>query len=417
MNAHIPTAVRGALALLAFAAAAAGHGRVVGVRAAHDAQASALEIEGDRPLSFTTMKLQGPPRVVVDFADADIAVADRELEVEDGTLRRVAIAPAGSRTARVVIELATDAEFEVRAEGNKVEVRIPRIAVAAAPEPPLPAPGVAAATPPPPAGREETPAQAEAEKVASLPTVSLVGGRAAEPPAPDGLTEHQRVALEKAEAVKRELAEKRALAEQQKRERAEQREKAAAERAARRLAAAERRRAPAAEAATAQAAEGAEHAAARPERVEAPRAVAAAEPPAAAVTSREPQAPAAEAHRPPPEQPRPQQRLAMASNRHITGIGFRPIGGGEVIVRSDQPLEYGISADGSAVLLHLPSAAIPLTNNRRPLDTRFFAGAVQRVVPLPVADGTDVRIELREHAEYQLAQAGSVLTVTFSAPQ
>ena len=88
-----------------------------------------------------------------------------------------------------------------------------------------------------------------------------------------------------------------------------------------------------------------------------------------------------------------------------------------MIVRSDQPLEYGISADGTSVLLHLPSAAIPLTNNRRPLDTHFFGGPVQRVVPLPVDGGTDVRIELRERAEYQLAQTGSVLTVTFSAPQ
>jgi hypothetical protein len=69
------------------------------------------------------------------------------------------------------------------------------------------------------------------------------------------------------------------------------------------------------------------------------------------------------------------------------------------------------------VLLHLPSTAIPVANNRRPLDTQFFAGAVQRVVPLPVEGGTDVRIELRERAEYQLAQSGSVLTVTFSAPQ
>ncbi len=78
---------------------------------------------------------------------------------------------------------------------------------------------------------------------------------------------------------------------------------------------------------------------------------------------------------------------------------------------------HGVSDDAGAVLLHLPSAAIPLPNNRRPLDTRFFHGAVERVVPLPVAGGTDVRIELRQHAEYQLAQNGSVLTVTFSAAQ
>ena len=101
---------------------------------------------------------------------------------------------------------------------------------------------------------------------------------------------------------------------------------------------------------------------------------------------------------------------------YITGIGFRPVQGGEVIVRSDQPLEYGVTGDGNAILLRLPGAAIPLPNNRRPLDTQFFDGAVKRVVPLAGEGGTDVRIELREHAEYQLAQTGSVLTVTFVAP-
>jgi hypothetical protein len=42
---------------------------------------------------------------------------------------------------------------------------------------------------------------------------------------------------------------------------------------------------------------------------------------------------------------------------------------------------------------------------------------VQRVVPVAVAGGTDVRIELREPAEYKLEQSGPVLTVTFSGPR
>ncbi len=87
-----------------------------------------------------------------------------------------------------------------------------------------------------------------------------------------------------------------------------------------------------------------------------------------------------------------------------------------MIVRSDRPLEYDVSGEARAVLLHLPSAGIPRSNDRRPLDTSFFNGAVQRVVPLPVPGGTDLRIELRAHAEYQLAQNGSVLTVTFARP-
>jgi len=100
------------VACCAFALAAAEEqGRLLGVRARADAKASVVEIDGDRPLSFTTMKLLSPPRVVVDFADTEVAAEQRELEIDDGTLRRAALAQAGSRTARVVIELAADAEF------------------------------------------------------------------------------------------------------------------------------------------------------------------------------------------------------------------------------------------------------------------------------------------------------------------
>ena len=319
------TLVCGALAL-AFGATADEQGRVLGVRIGGDDRTSGVVIESDRPLSFTTLKLLSPPRVVVDFADTEVAAEQRELEIGDGTLRRAAVAQAGTRTARVVIELVADAEFDIRSDGNTVEVRVPR--------PPALAAG--------PAGSE-----AEAQKVASLPKVSLVGSKPAVPPdSEDPVGEQQPSAAEKAAALKKALSEQRALADQKRHKPAQ---------------------------ATARIA--------------------------------------------PPAAERPLQKTPPAQARHITGIGFRPIGAGEVIVRSDHPLEYGISGDGSAVLLHLPSAAIPLPNNRRPLDTRFFEGAVSRVVPVQVADGTDVRIELRGHAEYQLAQSGSVLTVTFSAPR
>ena len=396
---------------LALGAAAEEQGRLVGVRARADAKASTVEIEGDRPLSFTTMKLLSPPRVVVDFADTDVAAEPRELEIEDGTLRRAAVAQAGSRTARVVIELAVDAEFDVRAEGNRVEVRVPRPGAVAEAEP-----------------HGEGAGDAEAEKVASLPKVSLVGSKPAQPPE-DGRTDRQRTAAEKAEALKKTLA--------------EQRKREAEEKAARKLALKNGRKVgpraapkpppePAAQVDRAVPQSSPDPAA----KVE--RAVAEPSPEGAAKLERAPQVtpptPAAKLETPQPETvpapppavaeklpeqapARPKTRAAMAGERHITGIGFRPIQGGEVIVRSDHPLEYGVSDDAGAVLLHLPSAAIPLPNNRRPLDTRFFHGAVERVIPMPVPGGTDVRIELRQHAEYQLAQNGSVLTVTFAAVQ
>jgi len=396
---------------LALGAAAEEQGRLVGVRARADAKASTVEIDGDRPLSFTTMKLLSPPRVVVDFADTEVAAEPRELEIEDGTLRRAAVAQAGSRTARVVIELAVDAEFDVRAEGNRVEVRVPRPGAVAEAE-----------------SEGQGAGDAEAEKVASLPKVSLVGSKPAQPPE-DGRTDRQRTAAEKAEALKKTLA--------------EQRKREAEEKAARKLALKNGRKVgpraapkpppePAAQVDRAVPQSSPDPAA----KVE--RAMAGPSPEPAANLERAPQvalpAPAAKLETPqpetvpapppavaekPPEQApaRPKTRVAMAGARHITGIGFRPIQGGEVIVRSDHPLEYGVSDDAGAVLLHLPSAAIPLPNNRRPLDTRFFHGAVERVVPMPVPGGTDVRIELRQHAEYQLAQNGSVLTVTFAAAQ
>ena len=399
------------VACCAFALAAAEEqGRLLGVRARADAKASVVEIDGDRPLSFTTMKLLSPPRVVVDFADTEVAAEQRELEIDDGTLRRAALAQAGSRTARVVIELSVDAEFDVRAEGNRVEVRVPR-------------PGAVAAAEPEGQGAGD----AEAEKVASLPKVSLVGSKPAQPPE-DGRTDRQRTAAEKAEALKK------TLAEQRKREAAEKAARKLALKSGRKVVASREAAKPPSEPAAKSEPAKPEPAKSEPAKSERPMPEPAPSANVETAPKEHPSTPAAKpetpqldtvpapspavAEKPPEHTPaRPKAQVAMAGARHITGIGFRPIQGGEVIVRSDHPLEYGVSDDAGAVLLHLPSAAIPLLNNRRPLDTRFFHGAVERVVPLPVAGGTDVRIELRQHAEYQLAQNGSVLTVTFSAAQ
>jgi hypothetical protein len=85
-----------------------------------------------------------------------------------------------------------------------------------------------------------------------------------------------------------------------------------------------------------------------------------------------------------------------------------------VIIRSDRPLEYGVSGEENAVLIHFPHSSIARANDRRPLDTRVFGGPVRRVVPLQVRGGTDLRIELHGPADYHLEQSGSVLTITFS---
>jgi hypothetical protein len=98
----------------------------------------------------------------------------------------------------------------------------------------------------------------------------------------------------------------------------------------------------------------------------------------------------------------------------ITGIGFRPGGGGAVLVRSERSLEYAVSGEGRAVLIRLKGADIKRPNDRLPLDTRFFGGVVERVVPLQVPGGIDLRIELRSPAGYQVLQGDGVLSVTFA---
>ncbi|GAC1607630.1 MAG: hypothetical protein NVS4B10_22770 [Myxococcales bacterium] len=98
----------------------------------------------------------------------------------------------------------------------------------------------------------------------------------------------------------------------------------------------------------------------------------------------------------------------------IHGIGFRPLGQGVVLVRSDRAVEYSVTRTDREVLLHLAAATIAVANNRRPLDTRVFGGPVERIVPLYSRGGTDLRIELRETTEFQVEQVAGLLTVTFT---
>ncbi|HEY2031168.1 MAG TPA: AMIN domain-containing protein [Myxococcales bacterium] len=562
-------------------AALAQEGRLVAVRPGGDAMSSAVELIGNRPLSFTTLELQSPPRIVVDFADTVVGGAPAEVSVEDGTVRTVATAAAGAHTARVVIELVADAEFDVRAKGNAVVVRIPRIAPRVAGErvddaraavaqnaPPNAATAMpdAGAAIPDAAVAENAPrdggVESEAEKRASLPTVSLVGSRPAElpptPPTPPepakkaadrteaerkskaearkaaaerasaaakSAAEHRaRVAADRRAAVEKAAAEKKAAAERratekraaadklaaEKKAAAEHRAAVAAEKraaaeklAVEKKAAAERRAAvaiekraaaekaaadkkaaaeqrasdkraaaqqAAAEAAAARTSQAGEKAAARARAAEAAaiekraaeqRAAedrrVAAEKAAAAKKARATAAAEAAARKSAAEQPPPlltpeeakalreaaerglptglgpapetttqanppppkQRRVARADGGKgriaIHSIGFRPSGGGELVVRSEKPLGYGITGEERAVLLHLAGATIPRHGDRLPLDTHFFEGPVLRVVPVETATGVDLRIELRARAEYQVSQDGDVLTVAFSA--
>jgi hypothetical protein len=316
--------------------------RIVGLRVRGDADAAVVEVAADRPVSFTTLRLSSPPRLVLDFADADLSGVPAEQEVEDGTIRRVGAAAAGAQTARVVVELAGEAEFDVHADGARLEVRVLRLRPALAAAEPAGAPDRTEASAAASSPESEAEAALEARKRASLPTVSLAGLAPAHAPqeAPD--------------------------------------------------------------------ASATEASATSPSAVSSP----AADSPAAGSAAGAPAL--ATAHRQATRAEAAPQRASPRGRPSISGIGFHPQGAGEVIVRSDRELEYGVESQENAVLLHLAGAGIPLANNRRPLETSVFGGPVQRIIPLPGPGGTDVRIELREKAAFALRQDGGVLTLTFN---
>lgn len=86
-----------------------------------------------------------------------------------------------------------------------------------------------------------------------------------------------------------------------------------------------------------------------------------------------------------------------------------------MLVHSDRPLDFELASEGFTVVVHLRGAGIPNANNRRPLDTRIFGGAVARVVPVAVPGGTDLRIELQGRASHRVEQTAALLTLTFTA--
>jgi hypothetical protein len=91
-------------------------------------------------------------------------------------------------------------------------------------------------------------------------------------------------------------------------------------------------------------------------------------------------------------------------------IGFQPRdGGGRVFVMAAEELPYSQAVAGGALLVELPGARFGSKNAMRPLDTRFFASTVARIVPR--------RVGARRAAKGQPARkAGVELRIEFKNP-
>ena len=84
-----------------------------------------ISVRGQNAPTFTTFRLESPPRLFVDIAGADPRLIARPVQVQNGVIRSVEAVPFRQRdvdVARVIVTFDVDALFHVRADGNAVVI-------------------------------------------------------------------------------------------------------------------------------------------------------------------------------------------------------------------------------------------------------------------------------------------------------
>ncbi len=109
--------------------------RVTSVAVSAKAGGATVVIHGSLKPTFTVFKLSEPTRVVVDLSGADVTLAGKPLEVHQGGVSGVTAAQFDEgqiKVGRIVVELESDARYQVEASGNDLLVTISAAAVSAA---------------------------------------------------------------------------------------------------------------------------------------------------------------------------------------------------------------------------------------------------------------------------------------------
>jgi type IV pilus assembly protein PilQ len=110
------------VAQLAATTASAPSASISRVEVDRTGQQTRVRIGGNRELSYQELRLSNPPRLVLDFADARLALAGHAVASEYLPVRDVRLGQQGSGQARVVIDLAKFVPYTVQTEGSNVTV-------------------------------------------------------------------------------------------------------------------------------------------------------------------------------------------------------------------------------------------------------------------------------------------------------
>lgn len=111
--------------------------------------------------------------------------------------------------------------------------------------------------------------------------------------------------------------------------------------------------------------------------------------------------------------------FSAGSTRRMTFIGFKQYPQiSRVYVNIDGIVDAQVfDAGPDKVVMELSSTQVPKMNNRRFLDTRFFASAVTMITPRVEGEKTRIEIKLRETVPYDWKQESGVVYIDFVRPQ
>src|SRR4029077_8821576 len=114
----------------AFVPAAAKSSDVVGathpsIRRVHLTQngsATEVSISGSGPLTYHSIHLQNPDRLVLDFAGSHLTTAEKQIASNLDPVREIRLAQFTPEVSRVVIDLREPARYNIKGEGSTVTV-------------------------------------------------------------------------------------------------------------------------------------------------------------------------------------------------------------------------------------------------------------------------------------------------------
>jgi type IV pilus secretin PilQ/predicted competence protein len=81
-----------------------------------------VSISGSGPLTYHALHLQGPDRLVLDFAGSHLTTSEKQIASNLDPVREIRLAQFTPETSRVVIDLRESAHYDIKSDGNTVTV-------------------------------------------------------------------------------------------------------------------------------------------------------------------------------------------------------------------------------------------------------------------------------------------------------